>query len=138
MMTRVAVTDSNTGLVPNAPTFQIVGAGADFTEWLGEIPSFVSDGAIRISDGPLLNARGSTRDALVDALLRNYRAKGEESLRDLAGASVWSSGIQQNKSSLLRWILLLHDPCIIQRLQVSFGWGPAFRTYVRQGESPEK
>lgn len=98
MMTRVAVTDSNTGLVPNAPTFQIVGGGAHFTEWLGEETLFCLDGAIRISDGPLLNARGSTRDALVDALLRNYRAKGEESLRDLAGSFrlvVWDSAKQK-------------------------------------------
>jgi len=98
MMTKVAVTDSTTGLAPNAPTFQIVGAGADFTEWLGEETLFCLDGAIRISDGPLLNARGFSRDALVDALLRNYRAKGEESLRDLAGSFrlvVWDSAKQK-------------------------------------------
>jgi asparagine synthase (glutamine-hydrolysing) len=98
MMTRAAVTDSTTRLAPNAPTFQIVGAEADFTEWLGEETLFCLDGAIRISDGPLLNARGSTRDALVGALLRNYRAKGEESLRDLAGSFrlvVWDSAKQK-------------------------------------------
>ena len=74
--------------------FQSLGADAAFSKWSGESVRCYLDGTIRVNAEKL----SGPRQSIVDALLKCYRAKGEEFLKDLAGSfrlALWDAQKQK-------------------------------------------
>jgi asparagine synthase (glutamine-hydrolysing) len=80
--------------VQDVRSFQSLGTGAVFSNWSGERIKYFLDGAIRINGDKLSDTHGPNRTGLCDALLKSYRAKGENFLNDLTGGfrlALWDS-----------------------------------------------
>src|SRR5688572_18923245 len=78
--------------------FQSLGAEAAFSKWSGESVRCHLDGAIRLNAGKLSDINGPSRQSIVDAVLKGYRAKGEEFLKDLSGSfrlALWDAEKQK-------------------------------------------
>jgi asparagine synthase (glutamine-hydrolysing) len=88
------VVDENKCAQQSSLTFRALGADAEFLNWSGETTQLNLDGLIQLGAGKLINVNGPGRQDLIDALLKRYRTKGEDFLKELAGSfrlALWDS-----------------------------------------------
>jgi hypothetical protein len=97
-MIEAPLSDYGSGGVSISTRFRPLGFNADFTESTDKNAWFCLDGMIQLDGGRLQNATGSAQQTIVEALSRQYNAKGEAFLQDLSGSfrlAVWDSKKQK-------------------------------------------
>lgn len=97
-MPQTKVIDVKRRASENLSSFQSLGADAAFSKWSGKAVRCYLEGKIRINGGKLSDEKSTSKQSIVDALLKSYRAKGEEFLKDLSGSfrlALWDSEKQK-------------------------------------------